>query len=113
MVTAMVVTGAAAFAYCCLHSLHAAAQYLPLVTYAALLLLVVAPANFLNSSARLFFASTLRRTLLPLQEVTWSDFLLADVLTSLSKCFSDIAKAACGLAAGETPRDATHLLGLP
>lgn len=99
--TACVLSGATAYSYCCLHRLHSTAAALPIIAYVAMLLLLLAPINVLNPNSRFFFARTLARVLLPFQEVTWSDFLLADVFTSLSKCTSDIAKAACALAMGE------------
>lgn len=49
---------------------------------------------------RLFFTSTLLRVATPFREVTWADFLLADVLTSLAKALSDTERAICLLASG-------------
>lgn len=49
---------------------------------------------------RLFFSSTLFRVATPVREVTWADFLLADVLTSLAKALSDTERAICLLASG-------------
>ena len=45
--------------------------------------------------ARQFFTSTLYRVATPVREVTWADFLLADVLTSLAKALSDTERAVC------------------
>ena len=36
----------------------------------------------------------------PFREVSWADFLLADVLTSLAKALSDTERAICLLASG-------------
>ena len=49
---------------------------------------------------RHFFAKTLFRVVTPIREVTWSDFLLADVLTSLAKALSDSERAMCHMMAG-------------
>lgn len=49
---------------------------------------------------RHFFAKTLFRVVTPIREVTWSDFLLADVLTSLAKALSDSGRAMCHMMAG-------------
>ena len=50
---------------------------------------------------RAFFTATVLRIVTsPLREVSWADFLLADVLTSLSKALSDVERAACHLLAG-------------
>ena len=35
-----------------------------------------------------------------MREVSWADFLLADVLTSLAKALSDLERALCHLLAG-------------
>ena len=44
---------------------------------------------------RQLFSSTLFRVATPVREVTWADFLLADVLTSLAKALSDSERAIC------------------
>ena len=44
---------------------------------------------------RQFFSTTLFRVATPVREVTWADFLLADVLTSLAKALSDSERAIC------------------
>lgn len=48
----------------------------------------------------MFFSQTLLRVMTPFREVTWSDFLLADVLTSLAKPLSDCERALCHLLTG-------------
>ena len=48
----------------------------------------------------MFFAQTLARVATPVREVSWADFLLADVLTSLSKALSDLERASCHLLTG-------------
>ena len=50
--------------------------------------------------ARSLFAGTLLRVAAPGREVTWADFLLADVLTSLAKPLADASRAACHLLTG-------------
>jgi hypothetical protein len=49
---------------------------------------------------RAFFAQTLYRVATPFREVSWADFLLADILTSLAKALSDSERALCHLLAG-------------
>ena len=44
---------------------------------------------------RHFFLQILNRVVLPFREVTFSDFLLADILTSLAKPLSDLSIASC------------------
>ena len=50
----------------------------------------------------MFFSATVVRVVTPYREVTWADFLLADVLTSLSKPLADMERAACHLLTGPT-----------
>ena len=54
----------------------------------------------LLQDTRMFFAQTLLRVATPVREVSWADFLLADVLTSLSKALSDLERASCHLLTG-------------
>jgi hypothetical protein len=68
--------------------------------YFILALLLVAPLNLLDMPSRLFFGGTLQRVLVPAQEVSWADFLLADILTSLSKSCGDLSKMALTLVSG-------------
>jgi hypothetical protein len=68
--------------------------------YFALALLLVAPINVLDMPSRLFFGSTLQRVLVPAQEVSWADFLMADIMTSLSKSCGDFCKMALTLFSG-------------
>lgn len=68
---------------------------------------------------RHFFAKTLFRVVTPVREVTWSDFLLADILTSLAKALSDSERALCHMMAGPimvphaSQQVQHHLAGLP
>lgn len=78
------------------------ADYMPLIMYFLAALFVVAPVNVLDMPSRLFFGETLQRVLVPVQEVTWADFLMADIATSLSKSSADLCKVALALLAGRT-----------
>ena len=49
---------------------------------------------------RLFFTWTFWRVTTPFREVTFADFLLADILTSLAKALSDCERALCHLSTG-------------
>ena len=49
---------------------------------------------------RLFFSGTLARISTPFREVSWADFLLADILTSLAKPIADAERAVCHLITG-------------
>ena len=48
----------------------------------------------------MFFSATVFRVITPYREVSWADFLLADVLTSLSKPLADMERATCHLLTG-------------
>lgn len=80
------------------------ADLTPLAVYFLALLFIMAPVDVLARPARLFFGETLARVLVPLQEVSWADFLLADVLTSLSRSSGDLSRVACALIAGGVAR---------
>lgn len=80
---------------------HAAA-YLPPALYAALLAGLLFPGALLFRDSRLFFGMTLWRIVTPLRSVSWADFLLADILTSLAKALSDTERAVCHMMVGPT-----------
>ena len=62
---------------------------------------------------RLFFSWTFFRVTTPYREVTFADFLLADVLTSLAKALSDSERALCHLALGPVMQPASTDQALP
>ena len=62
---------------------------------------------------RLFFSWTFFRVTTPYREVTFADFLLADVLTSLAKALSDSERALCHLAMGPVMQPASTDQALP
>eukprot|EP00887_Chlorella_sp_A99_P004134 scaffold23.g4134.t1 len=105
---AVLTSGAAFLRHCCNGSPAAAAVHPPLL-YAGLLALLLFPGRLLFRDTRRFFGATLWRVLTPLSHpLSWADFLLADVLTSLAKALSDTERALCHLLSGAvmTPRDA-------
>eukprot|EP00775_Hariotina_reticulata_P006247 gene6247-6483_t len=71
------------------------ALLVPPVFYCSMLIILVMPVNVLRKGSRLFLSRTLLRVLLPLQAVSWADFLLADMLTSLAKSSSDMSRSVC------------------
>lgn len=48
----------------------------------------------------MFFSTTLFRVATPFRHMSWADFLLADILTSLAKPLSDCERALCHLLSG-------------
>lgn len=95
MLTTTTVTVAAAFAWAGAAQLYVAAGYLPALGLMLAVGLLLLPAGVLARPSRMFFAETVQRVLLPFQQVTWSDFLLADIFTSLAKSSYDFGRAAC------------------
>ncbi|KAK9908550.1 hypothetical protein WJX75_009555 [Coccomyxa subellipsoidea] len=86
--------------FCAIGWLWAASTQPPLMYGLLIFLFLPLPINFLFPETRHFFAQTLYRVATPIREVTWADFLLADVLTSLAKALSDLERALCHLLAG-------------
>lgn len=80
-------------------SLSAAAMQ-PIILYVSALLVLVMPFPVLFRDTRKYFASTFWRVITPVRHITWADFLLADILTSLAKGFSDIERAVCSMVSG-------------
>ena len=77
-----------------------AAAMQPVALYLCALLVLLMPFPIFHRDARRHFAATLWRVVTPHRTVTWADFLLADILTSLAKGISDIERAVCSMASG-------------
>ncbi len=71
------------------------ASLVPYFLFALLIIGLINPFGDSYRRNRRFFLSTLSRVALPFQEVTFSDFLLADILTSLAKPLSDLSLSMC------------------
>lgn len=100
VVGTLVLASGTVFLYQCTVGNYVAASYQPPFIYLAMLGLFLYPGNILFPDTRRFFASTIWRVFTPLRSVTWSDFLLADILTSLAKAISDTERAVCHLMTG-------------
>ncbi|XP_073153683.1 uncharacterized protein [Henckelia pumila] len=61
--------------------------------YAAVAFTLMFPFHIFHLASRYFLLRTLWRILLPLQAITFADFFLADILTSMSKVFSDLERS--------------------
>ncbi|CAM6100406.1 unnamed protein product [Calypogeia fissa] len=94
-VTVIVVTSLMAYLY--LESLGATqlAASQPVLIYCLLPLLLALPLDVLYSSSRFYFLNTVVRMIFPFQPITYADFFVADVLTSMSKVLSDVERAVC------------------
>lgn len=97
----VVVSSLALFLYCFTHGAPGLATVQPMALYAALPLLLALPVDVLHAPSRFFFLTTLGRMLLPLQPITFADFFVADVLTSMSKVLSDLERATCRMLNGQ------------
>lgn len=58
-------------------------------------MLLIFPFDIFYLSSRYYLLKTLWRIVLPLQAITFSDFFLADILTSMSKVLSDLERSVC------------------
>ncbi|PNT75787.1 hypothetical protein BRADI_1g37967v3 [Brachypodium distachyon] len=63
--------------------------------YAILLMILLSPFDMFYLSSRFYFLRTVWRIILPLQAITFPDFFLADIFTSMSKVFSDLERSVC------------------
>lgn len=67
----------------------------PVLLYIAAVMLLIFPFDIFYLSSRYYLLKTLWRIVLPLQAITFSDFFLADILTSMSKVLSDLERSVC------------------
>lgn len=68
---------------------------LQVLLYIAVALLLMFPFDIFYLSSRYFLLRTLWRIAFPLQPITFPDFFLADILTSMAKVFSDLERSVC------------------
>ncbi|KAJ7532268.1 hypothetical protein O6H91_14G080300 [Diphasiastrum complanatum] len=93
--TILVLTSMTAYLYLYSHGEVSLAASQPVLLYCTLPLLLVFPFDVLYASSRFFFIRTLIRLTIPLQPITFADFFVADVLTSMAKVISDIERSTC------------------
>ncbi|XP_022763974.1 SPX and EXS domain-containing protein 5-like isoform X2 [Durio zibethinus] len=63
--------------------------------YFAVVMILIFPFDIFYFSSRYYLLRTLWRIIIPLQAITFSDFFLADILTSMAKVFSDLERSIC------------------
>ncbi|CAN0914587.1 SPX and EXS domain-containing protein 5 [Linum grandiflorum] len=68
---------------------------LVVLLYCAVAMLLIFPFDIFYLSTRYFLLRTLWRILFPLQAISFADFFVADILTSMSKVFSDMERSVC------------------
>ncbi|XP_074269712.1 uncharacterized protein LOC141592786 [Silene latifolia] len=67
----------------------------PVLLYVAAVMLLIFPFDIFYLSSRYYLLRTLWRIVFPLQAISFSDFFLADILTSMSKVLSDLERSVC------------------
>ncbi|KAK9147699.1 hypothetical protein Scep_006456 [Stephania cephalantha] len=93
--TIIVPTSMTSYLYLYSHGEVSLAASQPVLLYAAVALILIFPFDIFYLSSRYYLLRTLWRIILPLQAITFSDFFLADILTSMSKVFSDLERSVC------------------
>ncbi|CAO2842252.1 unnamed protein product [Amaranthus hypochondriacus] len=67
----------------------------PVLLYIVVIMILISPFDIFYLSSRYYFLRTLWRIVLPLQAISFADFFLADILTSMSKVLSDLERSVC------------------
>ncbi|KAM1015902.1 hypothetical protein ACFX2I_045590 [Malus domestica] len=93
--TIVVPTSMTAYLYLYSHGEVSLAASQPVLLYAAVAMLLIFPFDIFYLSSRFYLLRTLWRIVLPLQAISFSDFFLADILTSMSKVLSDLERSVC------------------
>eukprot|EP00257_Ricinus_communis_P014907 XP_015572702.1 SPX and EXS domain-containing protein 1 isoform X1 [Ricinus communis] len=93
--TIIVPTSMTAYLYLYSHGEVSLAASQPVLLYFAVLMVLIFPFDIFYLSSRYYLLRTLWRIVFPLQAITFSDFFLADILTSMSKVFSDLECSVC------------------
>ncbi|KAL9315056.1 hypothetical protein ACSQ67_016057 [Phaseolus vulgaris] len=68
---------------------------LQVLLYIIVAVVLIFPFDIFYLSSRYFFLRTLLRIAFPLQPITFPDFFVADILTSMAKVFSDLERSVC------------------
>ncbi|KAG2332806.1 hypothetical protein Bca52824_003986 [Brassica carinata] len=93
--TTIILTSMTAYLYLYSHGDVSLAASQPIVLYLAAVIILFIPVDIFYMSSRYYLLWTFWRILFPVQTVTFSDFFLADILTSLSKVLSDLERSVC------------------
>lgn len=110
--TITVPTSMTAFLYFYSHGQSDLAKCQPVLLYSFLALILVFPYDVFYVSSRYYLIRTLWRLTFPLQPITFADFFLADVLTSMSKVLSDLERSVCRMVNGQVAIGALDLDGV-
>ncbi|KAI5428806.1 uncharacterized protein LOC127127145 isoform X2 [Lathyrus oleraceus] len=93
--TILVPTSMTSYLYLYSHGEVSLAASQPVLLYIFVAMLLVFPFDIFYLSSRYFFLRTLLRIAFPLQPISFPDFFLADILTSMAKVFSDLERSVC------------------
>ncbi|XP_059449713.1 uncharacterized protein LOC132180785 [Corylus avellana] len=93
--TIIVPTSMTAYLYLYSHGEVSLAASQPVFLYCGVAMVLIFPFDIFYLSSRYYLLRTLWRILLPLQAISFSDFFLADILTSMAKVFSDLERSVC------------------
>ncbi|KAG5226541.1 SPX and EXS domain-containing protein [Salix suchowensis] len=93
--TIIVPTSMTAYLYLYSHGEVSLAASQPVLLYCAVTLALIFPFDIFYLSSRYYLLRTLWRIVFPLQAITFADFFVADILTSMSKVFSDVERSVC------------------
>ncbi|KAB1209838.1 SPX and EXS domain-containing protein 1 [Morella rubra] len=93
--TIIVPTSMTAYLYLYSHGEVSLAASQPVLLYCAVAMILIFPFDIFYLSSRYYLLRTLWRIVLPLQAISFSDFFMADILTSMAKVFSDLERSVC------------------
>nr|VDC88750.1 unnamed protein product [Brassica oleracea] len=93
--TTIILTSMTAYLYLYSHGDVSLAASQPIVLYLSAVIILIIPFDIFYMSSRYHLLWTFWRILFPVQTVSFSDFFLADILTSLSKVLSDLERSVC------------------
>ncbi|XP_050248065.1 uncharacterized protein LOC126695381 isoform X2 [Quercus robur] len=93
--TIIVPTSMTAYLYLYSHGEVPLAASQPVLLYCAVVMILIFPFDIFYLSSRYYLLRTLWRIVLPLQAISFSDFFVADILTSMAKVFSDLERSVC------------------
>ncbi|XP_054783737.1 uncharacterized protein LOC129290776 isoform X2 [Prosopis cineraria] len=93
--TIIVPTSMTAYLYLYSHGEVSLAASQPVLLYIFVAIVLIFPFDIFYLSSRFFFLRTMWRIAFPLQPITFPDFFLADIFTSMAKVFSDLERSFC------------------
>ncbi|XP_006854429.2 SPX and EXS domain-containing protein 1 [Amborella trichopoda] len=93
--TIVVPSSMTAYLYLYSHGEVSWAASQPVILYAVVLMVLIFPFDIFYLSSRYYLLKTLWRIAFPIQPITFSDFFVADILTSMAKVFSDLERSVC------------------